>query len=73
MILLKRANSDLRERRHARNRTRDSTRTVLELACDHVRNNVRDMREKLNRRHIYIKQILVENSLFGTNHINFHL
>jgi hypothetical protein len=73
MILLKLANNDLRERRHTRNRTHDNTRTMLELARDHMWNSVRDMWEKLNRRHIYIKQILVENILVGTKHINLHL
>jgi hypothetical protein len=46
---------------------------MLELARDHMWNSVRDMWEKLNRRHIYIKQILVENILVGTKHINLHL
>jgi hypothetical protein len=39
MILLKRANSDLRERRYARNRTRDSTRTMRDNAHDKTQTN----------------------------------
>jgi hypothetical protein len=42
-------------------------------ARDHVWNCARDTREKLNKHHIYIKQILVESIWVGTNHINLYL
>jgi hypothetical protein len=42
-------------------RTRERT-TPYKLHANDSRNSMRDMREKTNRRHIYIKEILVETS-----------
>jgi hypothetical protein len=64
--------NDTPERR-ARNSTCDATRTMRESARAHVRNYTCDTREKLNRRHFYLKQVLIENIRVDTFHLNLNL